>query len=241
LQTIVSTTSGLVTSCLCNGIILACQDKLEKKLEGTFEINDVGPMTEFVVCLIDHDQSKSTMKFLQPSLLQSFADKFELPARVTGGTPTLPEVLLCAYKDEKQLSVTQQCEFRKAIGKLHCLARMLQHDMLHAVWDMLRFSSSAWTTTWKAVLQTMKYCVKTKNRGLVFTQECMWTGKDFEYDLIGYSDLNYATDHNSRQLSCHAKYTWRNVVFEQRANSWPLLHCLLLRLNLWQLLNVHRI
>jgi hypothetical protein len=81
---------------------------------------------------------------------------------------------------------------------------MLQHNIWHAVRDMLRFSSGAWTTTWKAVLHTMKYCVEMKNHGLVFAPERMWTGKDFEYDLIGYSDSNYATDYNSRQsiMSC---------------------------------------
>jgi Reverse transcriptase (RNA-dependent DNA polymerase) len=139
-------------------IILACPDESvvldkKKKLEETFEIDDVGPMTEFVSCHIDHDRSKSTMKFLQPVLLQSFVDEFELPARATGGTLAPPGVSLRAYEDEEQLSVTQKREFRKAIGKLWYLARMSRHDILHAVRDMSRFSSSAWTTTWKAVLQ----------------------------------------------------------------------------------------
>jgi hypothetical protein len=51
---------------------------------------------------------------------------------------------------------------------------------------------------------TIKYCVETKNCGLVFAPERMWTGKDFEYDLIGYSDSNYATDYDSRRsiMSC---------------------------------------
>jgi hypothetical protein len=111
-----------------------------------------------------HDQSKSTMKLLQPILLQSFVDEFELPASATGGTPALPGVSLRAYEHEEQLSVTQKSEFRKVIGKLWYLARMSRHDILHAVRDMLRFSSGAWTTTWKAVLQTMKYCVETKNQ-----------------------------------------------------------------------------
>jgi hypothetical protein len=62
-------------------------------------------MTEFVGCCIDHDWSNSTMKFLQPILLQSFVDEFELPARATGGTtPALPGVLLRAYEDEEKLS-----------------------------------------------------------------------------------------------------------------------------------------
>jgi hypothetical protein len=76
--------------------------------------------------------------------------------------------------------------------------------ILHAVQDMLRFASGAWTTTWKAVLRTMKYCGETKNHGLVFAPEHMWTGKDFKYELIGYSDLNYATDYDSRRsvMSC---------------------------------------
>jgi hypothetical protein len=58
---------------------------------------------------------------------------------------------------------------------------MSRQDILHDVRDMSLDSSGAWITT-KAVLRTMKYCVKTKNRGLVFVPERMWTGKDFEYD-----------------------------------------------------------
>ena len=76
-------------------IIMACSDESiivgkKKKLAETFELDDVGPMNEFVGCKIEHDRDAATMKFSQPILIQSFGDEYELPTKTTGGTPAAP-------------------------------------------------------------------------------------------------------------------------------------------------------
>jgi hypothetical protein len=185
-------------------IIMACSMEaaiLEKKrvLSETFEIDDIGPMKEFVGCKIEHDRERATMKFTQPILIQSFGDEFPLPTKATDGTPAAPGTILQAYDDEVMLTKDEQGQFRKAVGKLWYLARMSRHDILHAVRDLSKFSAGAWNTTWNTALRCMKYCTETPNRGLLFKPARMWTGRDFEFDLCGYSDSNYATDPDNRR------------------------------------------
>jgi hypothetical protein len=174
------------------------------KLSETFEIDDIGPMNEFVGCKIEHDREAGTMKFTQPILIQSFENEFELPTKTTGGTPAAPGTTLMAHKDEQMLTPDQQSQFRKAIGKLWYLARMSRHDLLHAVRDLSKYNAGAWMSTWKTALRAMKYCAETPNRGLVFKPKRRWTGRDFEFDLVGYSDSNYASDADNRRsvMSC---------------------------------------
>jgi hypothetical protein len=84
-----------------------------------------------------------------------FWDDFPLP---TKATPAAPGMILQAYNDEVMLTKDEQGQFRKAVGKLWYLARMSRHDILHAVWDLSKFSAGAWNTTWKTALRCMKCC-----------------------------------------------------------------------------------
>lgn len=104
----------------------------KKELQGTFDIDDCGPMKEFVGCKIEHDRENGTMKFTQPILIQLFTDEFELPTRSANGTPAAPGSVLKAYDDEPMLMKDEQSNFRKAVGKLWFLARVSRHDILHA-------------------------------------------------------------------------------------------------------------
>jgi hypothetical protein len=61
------------------------------------------------------------------------------------------------------------------------------------------FSAGAWKTTINAVLRIMKYCIETPNCGLLFKPKRKWTGRDFKFDLKGYSDSNYAAVPDNRQ------------------------------------------
>jgi Reverse transcriptase (RNA-dependent DNA polymerase) len=86
-------------------MIMACANLsivkgMKKSLTQTFEIDDVGPMKEFIGCKIEYDQAAAHMSFTQPILIQSFNDEFALPTKRTGGTPAAPGTILQAYENE---------------------------------------------------------------------------------------------------------------------------------------------
>jgi Reverse transcriptase (RNA-dependent DNA polymerase) len=183
---------------------LSIVEGIKNSLTQTFEIDDVGPMKEFVGCKIEYDRAAAQMSFTQPILIQSFNDEFTLPPKRTGGTPAAPGTILQSYENEPMLTELEQSLFRKAVGKLWFLARISRHEILHAVQDASKFSAGAWKTTINSVLRIMKYCVETPNRGFLYKPKRKWTGQDFKFDLIGYSDSNYAADPDNRRsvLSC---------------------------------------
>ena len=50
------------------------------------------------------------------------------------------------------------------------------------------------------MLRCLKYCVLTKNHGLVLKPNKKWDGsKDFEFEIIGKSDSTYAGDIPTRR------------------------------------------
>jgi Reverse transcriptase (RNA-dependent DNA polymerase) len=184
---------------------LSVIEEKKKVLTKTFEIDDVGPMKEYVGCKIEHDQASARIKFTQPILIQSFGDEFTLPPKKTGGTPAAPGTILQAYEHEPMLPEKEQSVFHwKSVGKLWFLARILRHEILHAVRDASKFSAGAWTTSMNYVLRILKYCAETPERGLLFKPKRKWTGRDFEFDLKGYSDSNYAAnpDNHRSVMSC---------------------------------------
>jgi hypothetical protein len=55
----------------------------KKALSQHFTLDEQGEMLEYVGCKIEHNREEQWMKMTQPVMIQSFADEFELPDRMT--------------------------------------------------------------------------------------------------------------------------------------------------------------
>jgi hypothetical protein len=51
----------------------------------------------------------------------------------------------------------------------------------------------------KAMYRVMKYCISTPNRGKVFAPKRRYSGNDFEFEIVGRSDSDYAKDPEKRR------------------------------------------
>ena len=83
------------------------------------------------------------LKITQPVLMQSFADKFNLPEGSAPATPAEPRSVLMKARDDEAVDGTEQSTYRFGVGKLIHLMKWSRPDVLNAVRDLTRHMSKA--------------------------------------------------------------------------------------------------
>ena len=163
-----------------------------------FDCDDIGEFKEYVGCKITRDDK--SIKFTQPVLLQSFKDEFELPNR-NYETPGEPGKVLTKVIEGTEVDNKMQTEFRSGVGKLLHLMRWSRPEIWNAVRECSRRMSKSNLDHRKAMLRIMQYCVSTPNRGWTLKPVRKWHNcdKDFEFNITGYADSNYATCAETRK------------------------------------------
>jgi hypothetical protein len=173
----------------------------KRQMQERFECDDVGKLTEYIGCKIEHDRLAGWMKLTQPVLLQSYTDEFGIKEDdVVPKTPATPGEVLQKEEPENHLSAEQQQTYRSGVGKLLHMMKWTRPDILNAVRELSRFMTGASAAHLNAMYRTMKYCCGTANRGLFLHPDTVWDGDpDFEFVVSGRSDSDYAKDPERRR------------------------------------------
>jgi hypothetical protein len=170
--------------------------KTKEDLKKHFEIDDVGELKEYVGCKVERD--KDSIKLTQPVLLQSFVDEFDLQPTEAQTPAPAGEVL---QKVEEVMSDQEQFKYRSGVGKLLHLMKWSRPEILNAVQELSRFMTGAAKAHVKAMYRVMNYCLDTPKCGLVLQpkRHCADGGKDFEFEISGLADSDYAKDPEPRR------------------------------------------
>ena len=130
--------------------------------------------------------------------MQSYGDEFSLPQQ-SYSTPAVPNSLLVG--GEVLLNEDEHKDYRKGVGKLIHMTKYSKIECLNAVRELSRFGSKPTMAHMKCMLRVMKYCVDTKDKGLLLKPNKRWDGKDknFEFEITGMSDSDFAKCPDSRR------------------------------------------
>ena len=80
------------------------------------------------------------------------------------------------------------------------MAKYSKPGIVNAVRELSRFGSCPSHVHYKAMLRCMKHCVDTAKRGLILKPNMKWDGsKDFEFEITGESDSDFAKDPETRR------------------------------------------
>ncbi len=88
-----------------------------------FECNDLGNMTEYIGCKIERSNTTRAFKIMQPVLVQSLIDEFDLPDGVPPTTPVKPGTTITKQLEEEPLGTEKHTNYQAGIGKLQHLVR----------------------------------------------------------------------------------------------------------------------
>ena len=196
------TQNGLNIWCSWVDDIMSCGHKNDvdegrEALKQFFDLDEVGELKEYVGCKVEYNREKGYMKLTQPVLIQSFEDEFELPSQVYK-TPAAPGNILVS--GDVILNEQEHRLYRKGVGKLIHLSKYSKPGILNAVRELSRFGAKPTKAHLKELLRCMKYCMDTKEKGLMLKPNKKWNGsKDFEFEITGDSDSNFATCPETRR------------------------------------------
>ena len=127
-------------------------------------------------------------------LLQSLEDEFELPSR-DPITPAASGTTLTGKGEPVSVDEATHRDYRKGVGKLIHLGKYTKSEILNAVRELSRFGSNPNPAHYKAMLRCMRYCVSTKEQGLLLKPTGRWDGKDknYKFRIRGRSDSTFAS------------------------------------------------
>ena len=199
------TTNGLVVwiswidDCLVLGSKAGVKIAKAQMME-RFDCDEVGNMDEYVGCKLERNWDEGWVKFLQPVLLQSYHDEFNLPDEKNPTTPAEPGQILMPCEESNGMAAKEQVMYRSGVGKLLHMMRWSRPDTLNAVRELSKNMEVASEAHLKAMQRTMRYCLATPERGLLLKPNGKWNGDpNYEFVILGRSDANYATDTATRR------------------------------------------
>jgi hypothetical protein len=165
-----------------------------------FDCDEVGNMDEYVGCKLERNWDEGWIRFLQPVLLQSYKDEFNLPDEKEPKTPAETGQILMPCNENDGVSPAEQGRYRSGTGKLLHMMRWSRPDILNAVRELSKNMKAASEVHMKAMQRTMRYCLATPERGLLLKPNGKWNGDpNYEFEIKGRSDANYATDPATRR------------------------------------------
>jgi hypothetical protein len=167
----------------------------KKQMTDRFDCDVIGNMDEYVGCKLVRNEEEGWIKFLQPVLLQSYKDEFEIPNEKEPKIPAEGGQILMPCAEEDGVKYSDQSKYRSGVGKLLHMMRWSRPDILNSVRELSKHMKVASEAHWKAMHRVMQYCLATPNRGLLLQPNGVWDGNpDYEFHIKGRSDANYATD-----------------------------------------------
>ena len=148
-------------------------------MQAEFEMSMMGELNFFLGLQIK--QSKDGIFIHQEKYTKQILKKFGFEKTKEVGTPMSSSIRLDADSEGKKIN---EKLYRSLIGSLLYLTAS-RPDILFAVCICARFQSSPTETHLKAVKRIFKYIACTVKLGI-------WYPKNENFDLIGYSDADYA-------------------------------------------------
>jgi hypothetical protein len=120
-------------------------------------------------------EDKVLLKFIQPVLMQSYSNKFELPKK-SYRTPVPAGSVLVAGKKEEALSPALQKKNHSGTGKAMYAIQYSKPEMYNALQDLSCHMHEATQDHYKAMLCVPKYSLDTAEQGLVLKPNRKWDG-----------------------------------------------------------------
>lgn len=177
-----------------DGIILAetkeALDTVIHELNSSFDIT-VCNSNYFVGFHIERNRIQGTTFINQKAYIQRILIRFGMIDARSVGVP-LDVNTVASVMNEKG-EIEDKIPYREAIGSLMFLSKLTRPDISYAVNIMSRFLMCYNETYWRGIKRIFRYLAGTSELGILYKKT------DKNSDLLGYSDVDYAGDLETRR------------------------------------------
>ena len=154
-----------------------------------FKMKDLGKLRYCLGISVEQDEKNSRMWIHQKQYITSMLSRYGLSEANPVATPMDFNVTL--VKDDSKSNHVDQAQYQSMVGSLLYASTATRPDIAFAVGRVSKFSSAPTTAHLTAVKRIFRYLKGTMHLGLCYE-------KTANVDLIGYSDADWAGDHDDR-------------------------------------------
>jgi hypothetical protein len=181
------------------GDLPAIDETIELLRSKGFNLKVFDKLTDYLSCEIVLSEDRKKAWLGQPHLISNLVKKFgdkvkNLRTYKTPGTPNLN--MICNADNAPAVSSEEQKLFRSGVGMLLYLIKHSRPDIANPVRELSKLLNGTTPAAMKELFRVIKYVLDTRTKGLriepIFGDSGPW-------DLVCFSDSDYAGDPDSRQ------------------------------------------
>lgn len=162
--------------------------KFKNCLSETFQMTDLGPLSNFLGIQIKRNESENILTFNQRKYILTILKKFDMENCNSVSTPIEPKLNLERGKEEKLTTKP----YRELLGSLMYIMLGTRPDISFSLNYLSRFASCATDHHWKYLKRVLQYLKSTSDFELTFRRNLNGDA------LVGFVDADWASDANDR-------------------------------------------
>jgi hypothetical protein len=179
-------------------------DGLKIYISGQKIAND---LKDYLSCRILTDYERKTTFVMQPHLINNLKYKFENEVNNLSyyGTPGTTRFKIVRPMDKtEKIDGNQQSKYFSGVGMLLYLIKYSRPDLENVVRELSKCMDGANLAAYKEMLRIVKFVLDTKDYCLKLNSIC----ENEEWDLVSYSDSDWAGDTKTRISVIGLSYTY---------------------------------
>ena len=188
-------------------------NKLKKKLNKRFQMSDLGPAAYYLGMEITRDRPNRTIYLNQTGYLEKILKDFGLWDVKPVTTPMDTSVHLVKADEGFQASDHERTRYQSAVGSLMYAMMGTRADVAFAVSVISRFASNPDDSHWKACKRVFRYLRGSLEYNLTFSGPLQ--------PLVGYTDADWAGDHDTRRSTSGFTFSLGSGVISWQSKRQP--------------------
>lgn len=174
---------------------------LKADLSSKLDLVDLGEIHWILGMSVKYDRKAGTIALGQEAYIDQLIQRYGLTDARTCDTPLPPGIDLTPgsqHVSDRQLTPSQQSEFRARLGSIMYLTEMTRADIRFAVSHLAQNFECAYQTHMDATTRLLRYLKGTKNYQLVLGGP--------HSNLVSYSDADYAQQLHRHSISGYVSF-----------------------------------
>ena len=177
----------------------AIEDAIEGMKQNGFILKVEDNLNDYLSCEIKFSNDQKQAWLGQPHLVSNLNKTFGemVKGKRTYKTPGTPQLNMVRNTDETQaISVKEQSLYRSGVGMLLWLVKHSRPDIANPVRELSKCLDGATSASYREMLRVIKYVLDTRDMGLKMIPT---SDRNGPWDLVCYSDSDYASDPETRR------------------------------------------
>ena len=198
--------SRTILTCYVDDILITSPsraevDRTKAEIAEKWNIEDNGPVKEFLGIKIDRDRKNRHLSLDQSAYIKEMANNWL--ANDVRKTAKSPFAKYFEVGPDMACDAKQAKKYQELVGQLLWISNTVRPDVAFAVGTLARYMSDPIEPAWLAALQVVRYLNFTADYRLI-----LGPYRNMEQPMVTHTDANWASDRNTQRRSTSGSMTF---------------------------------